>query len=1163
MSTFKKYAAFFAVICLLLCSVFAFASCGDDEDTTTYSVSVKDQNGAAVADVEIAFIIGAKTETKKTDENGKVSFETAITDTAAKVKVVSVPAGYSIATTEYNFAEGSTSVDVSVSKLASYTVVVKDQNGAFVKGANVNLLVNGVATVAKNTDANGAAVFAYAPAAVVKAVINSVPEGYEMGEATEFDFAANANAVTINNIVKLTNYTIVLKDQFGEPIVGANVQVCALDEEGNAGVCATPVDTDEDGVAVFAMKPAAGFKAQINSLPEGYGIVTAEAVYAEGETELTIVANVLESYKIIAVDQFGAKVPGVAVALAVDTTVHEAQNTDANGIVIFEVAPGDTVVANVTVPAGYKLDTTEFVIDVANNIYELEVVVTKLVTYTITLVDQIGEFVVGASVVITVDETAYEAVETDENGFASVEVVPGAAVTATVTLPAKYKLDESVITYPVTKTEITVDTVVAYEEYVVKAQELTQLPVANMVATLYKVEGDELVETLVTGADGKATFLAVKGLEYYVVLEHVNPAFKWVNSDPNLETEDPDDVLGIHAFGDATSFDASIVISTAEIDYVLNVKDAAGEAVVADVKVYNELLNLVTETTTDENGVATIALPNGTYYMVVSGENISAPYVEFKKDGVVEATVTVAEAAAGSSADNAIFLASGSNEVYDEIAEGTTLYYVVADAGSTIINIECYAAFSVEYNGQTLTPEDGELLIPVTENIGEKAVIKVNYTEATSYVGFGVNKIGSELNPIELDEATVNGSTLKATLNGNWNSIYYVFVATKDATVTLTSEDVNAVLSVNGMDASAPVSAGDKVVITVNACDEDTWEYLFGELEFTVEYAEKYVDYTVNVAKDYEAAEGITVSLYTGIWDENAWTYEYTAVDGKTGVTLADGKFKFEGLLEKANYFVKVELPDGYECYYEYSQFEKVIDSDTGAEFYEVYVSITHELNGSKEYPYEPEFETNFMTGAQMATLSIPATGEVWYNILVPYGNWIIGTSNENLEIKFYVDGPDAEPVLLAWSEENGLFCAQIEGFFAPVLVSVSSKTGEAIEDMLIMAEKVEPQVPGASYDSAIQISDAGTYTASVNGAPVYYQFVSSGSVTVTITDKENAVLCTVIYNPMLGGEVVSPTVDGTFTEPMAYGFTYFLIDAAELGGSGEFEFTVEFTPEA
>ena len=47
----------------------------------------------------------------------------------------------------------------------------------------------------------------------------------------------------------------------------------------------------------------------------------------------------------------------------------------------------------------------------------------------------------------------------------------------------------------------------------------------------------------------------------------------------------------------------------------------------------------------------------------------------------------------------------------------------------------------------------------------------------------------------------------------------------------------------------------------------------------------------------------------------------------------------------------------------------------------------------------------------------------------------------------------------------------------------------------------------------------------------------------------------------MFGGEEVQPTVDGTFTVPDAYGFTYFLIDAAEFGGSGEFEFTVEFTP--
>ena len=221
---------------------------------------------------------------------------------------------------------------------------------------------------------------------------------------------------------------------------------------------------------------------------------------------------------------------------------------------------------------------------------------------------------------------------------------------------------------------------------------------------------------------------------------------------------------------------------------------------------------------------------------------------------------------------------------------------------------------------------------------------------------------------------------------------------------------------------------------------------------------------------------------------------------------------------------------------------------------------MTHEPDGSQDYPYEPEFFENYITGAQLATITAPATGAVWYNVVLPYGTWILGTDNEDLLIKVYVEGIEFDPVVLEnFDADQGLFCVELEGSFNYVLISVESKTGEEVEGMLVKAEKAEVMLPGSSYESAIEIYDAGTYTAIVEGAPVYYHFVSYGSVTVTITDKENAVLCKVTYS--LAGESIEPTVDGTFTDPNAFGFTYFLIDAAEWGGFGEFEFTVEFTP--
>ncbi|MBQ9151513.1 MAG: Ig-like domain-containing protein [Clostridia bacterium] len=97
-------------------------------------------------------------------------------------------------------------------------------------------------------------------------------------EATE----ASTAAVTDAPSTKVT-YTVTVKDQNGDAVVGAAVQMC--DDNG----CKMPVPTDENGVATFTYDPS-NYHITIVECPEGYTADPAQEFYFEdGSYELTAV----------------------------------------------------------------------------------------------------------------------------------------------------------------------------------------------------------------------------------------------------------------------------------------------------------------------------------------------------------------------------------------------------------------------------------------------------------------------------------------------------------------------------------------------------------------------------------------------------------------------------------------------------------------------------------------------------------------------------------------------------------------------------------------------------------------------------------------------------------------------------------------------------------
>ena len=77
-------------------------------------------------------------------------------------------------------------------------------------------------------------------------------------------------------------YTVTVKDQNGNPVEGAAVQMC--DDKG----CKMPAATNAEGVVTFTYDPS-NYHVTIVECPEGYTADPEQAFYFEGEaTELTV-----------------------------------------------------------------------------------------------------------------------------------------------------------------------------------------------------------------------------------------------------------------------------------------------------------------------------------------------------------------------------------------------------------------------------------------------------------------------------------------------------------------------------------------------------------------------------------------------------------------------------------------------------------------------------------------------------------------------------------------------------------------------------------------------------------------------------------------------------------------------------------------------------------
>ena len=291
------------------------------------------------------------------------------------------------------------------------------------------------------------------------------------------------------------------------------------------------------------------------------------------------------------------------------------------------------------------------------------------ITYTVTVVDQLGNPIEGVNLQVCHGEGAGSCLRagvTDANGIKTYSVKE-ALVSPRVLInsaPENSVYSSEYIYFDEGKTEITV-TVELKSKYTFSAgNEDGTVKYSGVKFFIYTSgEGSVLAGQCESDENGVAAAVVDPG-EYYIVVEHPNDAFVLKNgTNGNI-------VTNIEGF----AFNAVFEETTENIDYVVFAKDT-DDAPVAGVIVrfFSDSFTYLCEDTTDENGKATVSLPNGKYYASAVCEDKSASAVVFEKNQSNEGESVVTNSKPGTFKSNAIMLL---NSRASDMAKGEYWFYV-------------------------------------------------------------------------------------------------------------------------------------------------------------------------------------------------------------------------------------------------------------------------------------------------------------------------------------------------------------------------------------------------------------------------------------------------------------------------------------------------------
>ena len=229
-------------------------------------------------------------------------------------------------------------------------------------------------------------------------------------------------------------YTVIVKDQNGNPVEGVEVQIC----EGDT--CKKPKITGLDGKVTFKFKPNGDpLKVQINgeNSVSGYVYPTEPTYLEDGETTKEITIEAQSTYTVTASDLFGGKVADIAVDLyaSATNTLVERKVTDEKGSVKFIVDQGNYYVkiTHVNNNPAYVFSNPDEeggntkIFKKGENSFDASIIVlTDEIPYTVTVKNADGSVVKNAPVTLydrTNAPVSYGF--TDDKGVATLSAVNG------------------------------------------------------------------------------------------------------------------------------------------------------------------------------------------------------------------------------------------------------------------------------------------------------------------------------------------------------------------------------------------------------------------------------------------------------------------------------------------------------------------------------------------------------------------------------------------------------------------------------------------------------------------------------------------------------------------------------------------------------------------
>lgn len=640
------------------------------------------------------------------------------------------------------------------------------------------------------------------------------------------------------------------------------------------------------------------------------------------------------------------------------------------------------------------------------------------VYYYVYVVDQAGNPIEGVEVQICKGGLCLRPQITDANGrakfvygqkdefSAQINSVPDGCISPN---PSESEADKVKFPFPTDSTTVKIE-IERLQKYNVTASDMHGEKLANILVELFDAETNELVESAITGKDGRVSF-EVAPSEYYAMVKHAygNSAFTLASSDD-----------GKISFEKSRNAQVSFVVLNTSIDYKVEL-GALGNG--ATLKLLNKDFNLVDTKTADQDGVATFTVPNGTYYVVSELEGCYIKPVIFEKNGKVSESTEVYQGKGGDK-DHPIYVL-GSIDVTIEASEELYIFVPNADGQNIKFETETLKVRCLE-RAKNFTPSNGVIDVDLLATDGG-ALLKVttSKTEGTDTVKGVVYEPGSLKTPYELDiNEAKNGMTVSVSENGR---VYYTFVATIDGTITATTETENAVVSINGNPFKKSVKAGDTVVICFYTEFDNgtTVEHPEAEIEASFDYR-LIEDASYKVTTIVEAnVASVEIELYKKVGD----AYEKVA----TATTSAEGIFVFENLTQTADYYVKAICPDGYETQVEYTAFGDENEID---------VYVNHVRDGSQRYPYLIDSEES---NASTTEVTLTSDG-VWYTLFYIQGAQI-SCDNANATVEIYtLTSADGTPTLVTTITDPAVIYTLGDdlGTNARVLVLVKGESGTA-----------------------------------------------------------------------------------------------------------------------